>query len=140
MTIRILLADSHASMRESLRALINRQPDMEVVGEVENGRIMSQLSRSFKPDVVVMDVDIADQKGTDAVRRLTDSAPGMKILALSMHSNQQFVDEMINAGARGYLLKDRAFEELASAIHTVADDHIYMYPGIEDPAAPESGS
>jgi DNA-binding NarL/FixJ family response regulator len=138
-TIRILLADTYTSIRESLRALIDRQPGMEVVAEAENGRTMLQLSGSLKPDVVVMDINIPDLKSIDAARQVISSAPGVKLLALSMHANWEFADEMIKAGACGYLLKDHAFEELVRAIETVADDRIYLCPGLGDSAAPESG-
>ena len=139
MTIRILLADSHASMRVSLRALIDRQPDMEVVGEAENGPTMLQFTGSFKPDVVIMDINIPGLNRMDAARQIASDAPGVKLLVLSMYSNPEFVDGMFKAGASGYLLKDRAFEELVRAIQTVADNRIYLCPGIDDPAAPESG-
>ena len=139
MTIRILLADDHASMRESLRALIDRQTGMEVVAEAQNGRSTLQLAGSFKPDVVVMDINLPDLNSIDAVRQLISSAPGVKLLVLSMYSNPEFVDGMLKAGACGYLLKDHAFEELVRAIQTVVDNRIYLCPGIEDPAAPESG-
>jgi len=88
---------------------------------------------------VVMDINMADLNSIDAARQMISGAPGIKILALSMHSNRQFVDKMLNAGACGYLLKDHAFEELVQAIQTVADDRIYLCPGIENPAAPEPG-
>ena len=138
MTIRILLADNHASMRESMRALIDRHPGMRVVAEAENGRTMLQLTGSFKPDIVIMDINMPDLKSIDGARRMISEAPGVKLLVLSMYSNPEFVDGMLKAGASGYLLKDRAFEELVRAIQTVADDHIYLCPGIQDPAAPES--
>ena len=139
MTTRILLADNHQRMRESMRALIDRQASMEVVGEAENGRALLQLTGSFKPDVVVMDINLPGLNCIEAARQMISDAPGIKILALSMHSNRQFVNEMIKAGACGYLLKDHAFEELVPAVQTVADDRIYLCPGIEDRAAPESG-
>ena len=139
MTIRILLADDHASMRESLRALIDRQPGMEVVGEAENGRTMLQLTGSFRPDVVVMDINISDLNSTDAARQMIAGAPEVKLLVLSLYSNQEFVDGMFKAGASGYLLKDRAFEELVLAIQTVVQGRNYLCPGIENPAAPGSG-
>jgi DNA-binding NarL/FixJ family response regulator len=138
-TIRILLADTHASMRESFCALIDRQPGMEVVSEAENGRTMLQLSGSFRPDVVVMDIHMSDQKNIDWVRRMISEAPRVKLLVLSMLANRQFADEMIKAGACGYLLKDHAFEELIRAIQTVVENRIYLCPGLEDWAAPESG-
>ncbi len=139
MTIRILLADDHASIRQSLRALIDRQAGMEVVGEAENGRAMLQLTGTFKPDVVVMDINMSDLNSIDAARQMISGAPGVKLLALSIYSNPEFVDGMLKAGASGYLLKDQVFEELIRAIQTVVDDRIYICPGIEDPAAPESG-
>jgi DNA-binding NarL/FixJ family response regulator len=97
-TIRILLADSHASMRESLRALIERQPDMQVVAEAENGHALLQLSGSFTPDVVIMDTQMPDLKGVDAARQMVSGAPEIRILVLSMHASRQFADEMIKAG------------------------------------------
>jgi DNA-binding NarL/FixJ family response regulator len=138
-TIRILLADDHASMRASLRALIDRQPGMEVVGEAENGQTMLQLTGNFRPDVVVMDINIPDLNSIDAARQMNSSSPEVKLLVLSMYPNPEFVDGMLKAGASGYLLKDLAFEELVPAIQTVADDCIYLCPGIKDPAGPESG-
>ena len=139
MTIRIVLADNDQRMRDSMYALIDKQPGMEVVGEAENGRTLLQLAGSFKPDVVVMDISMSDLNCIDATRQMISDASGIKILALSMHSNRQFVNEMIKVGACGYLLKDYAFEELVRAIQTIADDRIYLCPGIENSAAPESG-
>ena len=126
-------------MRESMRALIDRQAGMEVVDEAENGRAMLQLSGCFKPDVVVMDINLEDLKGIEVVRRMICDSPFIKIIALSIYSNPEFVEGLLKAGACGYLLKDCAFEELVRAVQTVADDRIYLCPGIEDPAAPKSG-
>jgi DNA-binding NarL/FixJ family response regulator len=137
-TIRILLADNHAGMRESLRGLIDRQPGMEVVAEAENERTMLQASERISPDVVVMDINVPEIKGVKGTRRVISGAHGAKFLTLSMHTGRQFADEMIKAGARGYLLKDRAFEELVRAIQTVAGNRIYLCPGLEDSAEPES--
>jgi DNA-binding NarL/FixJ family response regulator len=139
MTIRVLIADDHANMRHSLRALIDCQPGMMVVGEADNGRTMLQLTGRFKPDVVVMDINIPDLNSTDAIRQIISDTPGVKLLVLSMYSNLEFADGMLKAGALGYLLKDHAFEELARAIQTVADDRIYLCPGIEDQTTLESG-
>ena len=139
MTIRILLADAHASMRENLRALVERQPEMEVVAEAEDGQTMLQLSGNFRPDVVVMDTNMADLKGIDAARQMIIGSPKIRILALSMHASRQYADEMIKAGACGYLLKDHAFEELIPAIQSVAANRIYLCQGIEDTAAFDSG-
>jgi DNA-binding NarL/FixJ family response regulator len=126
-------------MRESMRALIDRQAGMEVVGEAHNGQSALRLAGSFKPDVVVMDINMPDLNSIDAARQMISGAPGVKLLVLSMYSNPEFVDGMLKAGASGYLLKDQAFEELVRAIQTVADDRIYLCPGIENPATTVSG-
>ena len=131
MTIRILLADDHQRMRDSLHILIDRQPGMEVVAVAENGQTALQMAGSFKPDVVVMDINMSDLKGADAARQMISSASGVKFLALSMYSNPEFVKGMFDAGASGYMLKDYAFEELVRAIHTVVANRIYRCPGIE---------
>ena len=131
MTIRILLADDHQRMRESLHILIDRQPGMEVVAEAENGQTALQLTGSFKPDVVVMDINMPDLKGAEAARQMISGVSGLRFLALSTYSNPEFVDSMFIAGAAGYLLKDYAFEELVRAVQTVAANRIYKCPGIE---------
>jgi DNA-binding NarL/FixJ family response regulator len=99
-----------------MRALIDRQPGMQVVAEAENGQTMLQLSENFRPDVVIMDINMPDLKSIDGARRMISEAPGVKILVLSMYSNPEFVDAMLKAGASGYLLKDRVFEEVVRAI------------------------
>lgn len=139
MTIRVLLADSHSGIRESMRAIIDRQPNMAVVAEAQDGRSALRLVRDFNPDVVVMDINMADLKGVKAIRQIISDAPGVKFLAISNHSNRQFVDAMIKAGARGYLFKDHAYEELVRAIQTVVDDRIYLCLGIEKNVATTSG-
>ena len=139
MNIRILLADDHASMRRSLRALVERQAGMEVVAEAHDGQSALRLAGEFRPDVVVMDTSMKDLKGIEAVRGVISNAPEVKLLALSMHADRQFVDGMLKAGACGYLLKDLAFEELVRAIRILAENGIYLCPGIEDRAAPRSG-
>jgi two-component system response regulator NreC len=132
MSIRILLADDHKIVRDGLRTLIERQSEMEVVGEAENGRKAVQLTLELVPDVVVMDVTMADLNGIEATRQIHKEQPCIKIIALSMHSDRRFVAGMLKAGASGYLLKDCAFEELASAIHRVVSNRTYLSPGITD--------
>ena len=134
MTIRILLAEDHQHMRESLRALIDQQPGMEVVAEAHDGQSALRLAASFNPNVVIMNINMPDLNGIDAARQMISSAPAVKLLVLSMYSNPEFVDCMLKAGATGYLLKDQAFEELVRAIQTVADNRTYLCPGIEGPA------
>jgi DNA-binding NarL/FixJ family response regulator len=119
-------------MREGLRKLIEKQPDMEVVAEAENGRTAVQLAQKLFPEVVVMDIGMPDLNGIEATRQILANNPKVKVIALSMHSAKRFVVEMLKSGSSGYLLKDCAFEELALAIHTVIANQIYVSPGITD--------
>ena len=132
MSIRILLADDHKIVRDGLQTLVEKQPEMEVVGEAENGRKAVQLTLKLVPDVVIMDVTMADLNGIEATRQIHKEQPSIKIIALSMHSDRRFVAGMLKAGASGYLLKDCAFEELARAIHSVVSNQTYLSPGITD--------
>ncbi len=135
--IRILLADDHKIVRDGLRSLIEHQPDMEVVGEAQNGRETIELVEELMPDVVLMDVGMPELNGIEATRRITDEHRAVKVVGLSMHSDGQFVTEMLEAGASGYLLKDSAFEELSTALHEVAGDRMYLSPKIAGSAIDE---
>ena len=130
MSVRIVIADDHKLMRAGLSSLLSQQDDIQVVGEATNGREAVQLAERESPDVVVMDVSMPDLNGIDATRQIVSRSPRTRVIALSMHSDRQFVAEMFRAGARGYLLKDSAFEELASAITRVAKDETYIAPRI----------
>jgi two-component system response regulator NreC len=132
MSIRILLADDHKIVRDGLRTLIERQSEMEVVGDAENGWQAVQLALKLVPDVVIMDVTMADLNGIEATHQIHKKQPCVKIIALSMHSDRRFVAGMLKAGASGYILKDCAFEELALAIHRVVSNRTYLSPGIID--------
>jgi DNA-binding NarL/FixJ family response regulator len=130
MTIRILLADDHAILRAGLRALLEFQPGFMVVGEAENGRQALRLTRERTPDLVLMDVSMPDLNGIDAARQLRSDHPEVKVLALSMYSNRQFIEGMLAAGVSGYLLKDCVMDELIDAIRTVARGQTYLSPKI----------
>ena len=130
MSIRILLADDHKIVRDGLRTLLEQQSDMEVVGEAEDGRTTVQRVREQSPDVVIMDIAMPDLNGIEATRQILSDSPGVKVIALSMLSERQFVVNMLKAGASGYMLKDCAFEELALAIRTVVANHPYLSPQI----------
>jgi DNA-binding NarL/FixJ family response regulator len=130
MSIRILLVDDHKLFRQGLCALIEKQSDMEVVGEAEEGRKAVRLVQKLKPNVVIMDISMPDLGGVQATRQILKQSPNVKVVALSMYKDSQFVIEMLRSGASGYLLKDCAFEELARAIRTVTDNKTYLSPAI----------
>jgi len=130
MSIRILLADDHKITRQGLRSLLEKQQDIEVVAEAENGRNAVRLAAELAPDVVIMDITMPDLNGVEATRQIISESPDIKIIALSMHSDSLFVTEMLKSGAAGYLLKDCAFEELTRAIRSVIDNKTYLSPSI----------
>lgn len=124
--LRIVLADDHAVIREGLRALINAQPDMEVIGEAGDGRIAWQKAAQLKPDLIIMDFTMPDMNGAQATERLKRDHPQIKILALTAHENRGFLQQLLQAGASGYLLKRAASEELIRAIRTVVTGATYL--------------
>lgn len=129
MKIKITLVDDHRIFREGIRTLLNQQADMKVIGEAEDGRTAVDLVRKLSPRVVIMDVTMPNLNGIDATRQILAENPDIKVIALSMHAHQRFVQEMIEAGASGYLLKECAFEELVQAIHEVVEkDQVYLSP------------
>ena len=132
MPYRILLADDHKIIRDGLRSLLEKETDMVVAGDAENGRKALQLTRKLNPDVVIMDVSMPDLNGMDAARQILGEQPGVKVVALSMHSEKQYVEGMLKAGVSGYLLKDTAFEELVKAIRVVCAGKKYLSPDITD--------
>ncbi len=130
--IKIVLADDHQIVRHGLRSLLSAEPDMEVVGEAENGRMVVRLVQEQSPQVVIMDISMPDLNGIEATRQILSDSPGIKVIALSMHSDSLFVLNMFKAGASGYLLKDCALEELVKAVRTVMNRKVYLSPGISD--------
>ncbi len=130
MTIRIMLAEDQAIMREGLSALVAKEDAMTVVGQAENGQFAVEMALELRPDVVVMDVAMPGLNGMEATRQIRTGIPDAKILALSAYDNQEYVGGMIKAGVSGYLLKDCAFEELVTAIQTVSNGKSYLSPDI----------
>lgn len=130
MSMKILLADDHAIVREGLRSLLEKEPDMEVVAEAATGVEAVQLAGKYHPDVIVMDITMPDMNGIDATRQIVRTMSSVKILALSMEADRRFVVEVLKAGASGYLLKDSAFSELATAICTIYAGDPYLGPKI----------
>ncbi|HKZ58209.1 MAG TPA: response regulator transcription factor [Thermodesulfovibrionales bacterium] len=132
MNTKILLADDHKIVREGLRSLIEKQQNMVVVAEAEDGRTAVSLTRELLPDVVIIDISMPDLNGIEATRQIVANNPRIKVIALSMHTDSHFVTEMFKAGASGYLLKDCAFEEVSNAICTVIKNKTYLSPNIAD--------
>ncbi len=126
MSIKVILADDHKIMREGLRSLLEKEPDIEVVAEAENGRTAVQQVQELSPDIVIMDVSMQDLNGIEATRQIIARYPDVKVLALSMHSDKTYVAGILSAGASGYLLKDSAFDELAEAIRVVISGQFYL--------------
>jgi DNA-binding NarL/FixJ family response regulator len=131
-TYRIVLADDHKIIRDGLKALLEKEREIEIVAEAENGRQALQLVRKLSPDVVIMDISMPDLNGIDATRQITSEQPSVKVIALSMHSQRQFVDGMLRAGVSAYLLKDTAFEELVKAVRVVLSGKKYLSPDVTD--------
>jgi len=128
---RIILADDHMIIRQGLRSLIERQQGMEVLAEADDGRQALELARSLRPNIVIMDISMPNLNGIEATRRIKAHEPAVKVIALSMHADSEFVARMLEAGASGYMLKDCAFEELATAIRTVLENRTYLSPAID---------
>ena len=132
MGIRIIIADDHKIVRDGLRGLIGTQNDMEVIGEADNGMAAVKLASKVSPDIVIMDVSMPDLNGIEATRKIKSAVPNANIIALSMHSDRRFVLAMLEAGVKGYVIKDSAFAELAGAIRAVSANKSYLSPAITD--------
>jgi two-component system, NarL family, response regulator NreC len=128
--LRILLADDHTVMRTGLRALLERHPGMEVVGESENGRQTIELVASLRPDVVVMDVTMPCLNGIEATSTIVSRYPPTAVVILTMHVDESYVMRALKAGARGYLLKDSAPADLVSAIQAVSRNRSFFSPKV----------
>ncbi len=126
MAIKIILADDHKIVRQGLRTMLESEADIEVIGEADDGRMAVRLARELSPQVIIMDVGMPDLNGIEATRQVLAESPGVKVIGLSMHCDRRFVMNMLKAGASGYLLKDSAFEELATAIRMVLGGKVYL--------------
>jgi DNA-binding NarL/FixJ family response regulator len=129
-TIRVILADDHALVRAGIRSLLEKLPSVEVVAEAANGREAIDLIKSGAPDVVLMDIAMSGLNGLEAAARVVKDFPGVKIIILSMHANEEYVMQALRVGVAGYLLKDAATAELELALQAVARGETYLSPGI----------
>ena len=128
--LRILIAEDHATVREGVKLLVNAQADMEVVGEAEDGDAAVSEAVRLKPDVVIMDISMPGVNGLRATKKLRKLIPTIKILILTRHSDDGYLQQLITAGANGYVLKQSAPSELINAIRVVADGKGYLDPAL----------
>ena len=129
-TLRIVLADDHAVVREGLKSLINGQPDMRVVGEAADGEAACRAAKTLSPDVLVMDLSMPVLGGAEAAARIRRECPDVRVLALTVHEERAYLTELLRAGASGYVLKRAAAGELVRAVRTVASGQTYIDPAM----------
>lgn len=132
MAYKVLLVDDHALLRKGLRLLLEQEADLQVVGEAENGEIALQRTQELAPDIVIMDISMPGMNGIEATRQILAAQPDTRVLALSIHGEQEFVEDMLAAGTAGYLLKESAPEELITAIRKVLAGEVYLSPAIAE--------
>ena len=126
--IRVILADDHLVVRAGLKALLRASPDIEVVGEGANGRDALALIERLSPHVAVLDLDMPQMDGIDATREIVAHHPGTRVLILTMHTEEEYLVTLLEAGAAGYLVKNAADRELADAVRAVASGSLYVQP------------
>jgi DNA-binding NarL/FixJ family response regulator len=126
----LLLVDDHRLMRDGVRALLEHEPDLHVVGEAADGRRAVELAEKLRPDLVLMDISMPGLSGVEATRRLQSTLPRTRVLGLSMNADRRYVQAMFEAGAWGYMLKSAASDELIRAVRSVAADQKYVSPAI----------
>ncbi len=126
--LRVMLAEDQTILRQSLKALINQEPDLEVVGEAGDGEEAVRLVKSLRPDLVVMDVSMPKLDGVQATALIRRTCPQVKVLALTVHETKSYMRQLLQAGASGYIVKRSAAEELIQALHAVAAEGVYLDP------------
>jgi len=130
MTIRLLLVDDHAVVRSGLKMLLANESNMEIVGEAANGAEAVARAGSVRPDVILMDIGLPDMTGIEAARAIKSLHPNVAIVALTIHEDEEYFFNMLDAGASGYVPKRAAPEELLTAIRTAAQGEVYLYPSL----------
>ncbi len=128
--IRVFLADDHLLLREGIRSLLGKVPDIEVIGEAGDGKEAVEKVAQLSPDVVLMDITMPELGGLEATQRIKQDNPQVKVLILTIHETSQYLAGMLNVGASGYVVKTTASSELTSAIRAVHHGDIYLYPSI----------
>lgn len=128
--IKLMIVDDHQIVRAGLRMLLQAQPDMEIVGEVDTGREAVAKAKELAPDVVLMDISLPDIDGFEATRQIKRTLPNVAILALTMHESDEYFFKMLDAGASGYVPKKAAPTDLVSAIRIVHEGGVFLYPSV----------
>ena len=128
--IKIVIADDHAVVREGVKGILSREPDIEIVAEAGNGREALELIAKTAPDVVVMDISMPEMGGIEATKRVKEAWPNVNVLALTMHEEESYVFQLLKAGAAGYVLKRGAAEDLVQAIRSAARGEAFLYPSV----------
>ena len=130
--MRILIADDHGIVREGLKTLLDKQSDIEVVGEGEDGQMAVQLAEQLQPDIVIIDMSMPNLNGIEATRLILQHSPNTRVIILSMHSDKHIVKDALEAGACAYVLKTYLFDEMIRALEVVAEGGRYLSPRITD--------
>ncbi|MCF8070132.1 MAG: response regulator transcription factor [Desulfobacterales bacterium] len=128
--IRILLADDHTIVREGLINILKAVPGFDIIGEASNGREAVRMADELRPDIILMDIAMPELNGVEATRQIMKTNPEIKIIILSMHSNERFISEVFSMKASGYLLKDSSGSEIIKAIRAVLNGKTYMSPAV----------
>lgn len=128
--IRILIADDHGVMRAGLRALLNPEPDVEVVGEATDGQETLRRAAELQPDVVLLDISMPGMDGVEVTQQIQESLPDTRVLILTVHENRELLQEAVRAGALGYVTKRAIKSELINAIHAVQRGDMYVHPAM----------
>lgn len=126
--IKILIVDDHVLIREGIRSLLENQPDIEILDEATNGSEAIQKTIALKPDIVLMDITMPVMGGIEATVAIKEAVPDTKILVLSVHEEDHYLSEILKAGASGYFIKGGSSSELISALRTVQEGHVFLYP------------
>ncbi len=128
--IKVVIADDHAVVREGIKMILGREPDIEIVGEAGNGREALDLVATSKPSVVVMDISMPEMGGIEATKRVKEAWPKVNVLALTMHEDESYVFQLLKAGASGYVLKRGAAQDLVQAIRSASRGEAFLYPSV----------
>ena len=138
--IRVVLADDHPVVLAGIKAVLHSAPEIDLVGEAGDGAMALRLIRTERPEVAVLDVSMPEMNGLDLARRIATEVPGVKVITLTVHEDRAYVQQLLDAGARGYLLKRSAAEDLVRAVRAVAEGGLYLDPAVAGKALAETAA